>query len=147
MLLRCLPLLAALASVAAMAVEDEWSQMLGRAQSIRDQATAIRAEADQRHVEAQTSCWQKVLVSACLDDAARARRADHDRARGLEHEAREIEKQVKRKELSERDARRREQAPAREAAAAAQAEKNRLDAEETRARVERRQAEAAQSGR
>jgi hypothetical protein len=144
MILRLLPLLAVAASAAALADEEVKPPPFERARSIRDQAAAIRAEADRRHAEAQTACWQKVLVSACLDNAGYARRAENDRARGLEREAREIERQAKKQELAERDARRRAEAPAREAAAAAQAEKNRLEAEEAQRRVERRQAEAAQ---
>jgi hypothetical protein len=147
MLLRFLPLLAVLASLAAVGAEGDRPPTLERVRQLRDEATAIRSAADQRHAEAQISCWKKVLVSACLDDAARARRADTDRARGLEREAREIEQRVKKQELAERDARRKEEAPAREAAAAAQAERNRLEVEEAKRRVERRQAEAAQSGR
>ncbi len=147
MVLRFLPVFAVAVSFAAVATEEDRSQAMLRARGMRDEAATMRAEADRRHALAQTDCWHKVLVSACLDEAARARRADTDKARGLEREAREIERQAKKQELVERDARRQEEAPEREAAAAARAEKNRLETEEAQRRVERRQTEAAQPAR
>ena len=49
MILRLLPLLAVAASAAALADEEVQPLPLERARSMRDQAAAIRAEADRRH--------------------------------------------------------------------------------------------------
>lgn len=123
--------------------EEEKNRLLDQAKSLHDEANAVRTVAERRHGAAQRECWEKLLVSACLDDARQALKADSERARVLDKQAREIEREVKRREFADREARRLEEAPAREAAAAARAEKNRRAMEEVQRRIEKKQTEAA----
>jgi len=116
---------------------------LARAKALRDQSATLRNEAEGRHAAARQECQQRFLVNACLADAADRLRQETARARELERQSRELERDFRKREFAEREARRLEDLPAREAAAAARAEKNRLEAEEARQRVARKQAEAA----
>ncbi len=124
--------------------EEEKNELLGKAQALRDQAAAIRSKADAANATAQKECWKKFLVSGCQDDARKAQREEVEKARKLEHEAREIERDVRVREVATREAKRVADAPRREAEAAARAEKNREAQEEALRRIERRQAEQAE---
>jgi colicin import membrane protein len=122
---------------------DDRITRLDRAQRLHNEAAAIREESDRHHLAAQTECWKKFLVNACLDDARKAHMEETVKARALDKEAREIEREVKRQDIAAREAKRMEEAPAKEASAAARAEKNRKAAEEAQLKVEHKQAEAA----
>lgn len=80
------------------------------ARRLRDEANAIRQTAEARHDKAQKTCWDKFLVSACLADAAKSRRDENSRAYALEKEAREIERDIRKREFAEREAKRLERA-------------------------------------
>lgn len=117
---------------------------LAEARRLRDAASALRTAADQQQETAKKDCWGKFLVNACLDEATKQWRAENAKAGALEKQAREIEREVRKREFAEREAQRLEAAPAQEAAAAARAEKNREEMEEAQRRVRRKQAEAAE---
>lgn len=141
---RCLPFLTTLLFAATAAAQPAVGreERLAEAQRLHQEAAGIRTEAERRHGIAQQDCWDKVLVSGCQEDARKAMRLELERARGLERQAREIEREVKRQEIAERDAKRLEEAPARAAAAAERAEKNRQSMEQVQRRVDRKRAEA-----
>jgi colicin import membrane protein len=122
---------------------EDRATRLDRAQRLHEQATAIRDEAERQHAAAQPGCWKKFLVSSCIEDTDNARRAENIKARELDKQARDIEREVKREDIAERETKRVADAPAKAAAAAAKAEKNRKTAEESQQEVARKQAEAA----
>lgn len=120
---------------------DERSRKLDQARELRERASALRAEAKRRHEAAQPECWKKFLVNACLEDARQAQREEERKARALDKEARDIERDVRRDDAAGREAQRAEELPAKEAAAAARAEKNRKAAERARMKMESKLAE------
>jgi colicin import membrane protein len=124
--------------------EEEKNELLGKAKTMRDEASAIREKANNEYAATEKACWKKFLVSSCQDDARRAQRQDVERARKIEHEARAIERDVKVRDVATREAKRVEEAPRRQAEAAARAEKNREAQEEALRRIERKKAEHAE---
>lgn len=123
---------------------EERSRLMDRARALREEAAAIRQEAERRHALADKACWDKVFVSSCQGDAKEALREENARARRVEQEARDIERAERNRELAEKEARRIEEAPERAAKAAERAEKYRRAREEAVRRIERKQAEAAE---
>jgi colicin import membrane protein len=123
--------------------DEEKNDLLGKAKAMRDEATAIREKANNEFSVAEKGCWKKFLVTSCQDEARRAQRQEVERARKIEHEARDIERDVKKRDVATREAKRIEDAPRRQAEAAARAEKNREAQEEALRRIERKQAEHA----
>jgi hypothetical protein len=132
-----LPATAVLAETGAMPADP-----MARAKELREQSAALRNEAETRHAAARQECLQRFLVNACQAEATDRLRQETARARDLDRQSREIEREFRKREFAEREARRMDDLPARETAAAARAEKNRLEAEEARQRVARKQAEA-----
>jgi hypothetical protein len=92
---------AALDGSPAGAAEADATQV--RARQLREQAKAIRAEAEAQSAVAQKRCWERFFVSACQEDAAKALRQAKARAHGLEKEAREIERERRRQEFAARE--------------------------------------------
>lgn len=117
---------------------DERTRKLDRVRELRDQASTIRADAKRAYEAAQPGCWKKFLVNACMEDARQTQRAEDRKARALDKEARDLEREVKRQDAAEREARRIEELPEKEADAAARAEKNRKAAEAARLKMERK---------
>lgn len=126
--------------------DDEKQALEARARGLRDQASAIRSQADADLATAEKECWNKFLVSACQDEARRRQRQEVDKARQLEHDAREIERDVRVRTVATREARRIEEEPKRRAAAAERAERNRQAQEEAQRRLAERQGEQAARG-
>jgi colicin import membrane protein len=91
---------------------DDKAELQQQAQRLRDEASTLRQTAEARHDTAQKTCWEKFLVSACLADASKALRDDKAKAYQLERQAREIERDIRKRDFSEREAKRQEQAPA-----------------------------------
>lgn len=81
-----------------------------QARQLREEANAIRRAAEAEHASAQTTCWDRFLVSSCLADAAKALREQKSRAYLMDREAREIEREIRKRAFAEREAKRREQA-------------------------------------
>lgn len=123
---------------------EERSRLIERARALREEAAAIKQEAERRHALADKACWDKVFVSSCQGDAKEALREENARARRMEQEARDIERAERKREIAEKDARRIGEAPERAMKAAERAEKNRRAREEALQRVERKQAKAAE---
>lgn len=118
-----------------------------RAKALHSQADSQRAEAEASFAAESKSCWDKFLVSACLDDAKKAKNEKLAAVRRIEQEAREIERDLRQRNFAEHEARKAAEAPQRAADAAAQAEKNRQAQQEAMARVERKRVEAEQRGK
>ena len=118
-------------------------QLEERARSLQEQGKEMRKEADLRLEEETRACWKKFLVTRCMDQAKQVKYERFDEARKLEQEARNIERELRRREAAARAARWAEELPQREADAAAQAERNRQAQQEAMERVDRKREEAA----
>ncbi|MEW6165718.1 MAG: hypothetical protein AB1642_11715 [Pseudomonadota bacterium] len=123
-------------------------QLEARADALRRQAGEIRGAAEQAHAAAQKTCWDKFLVSACLDDAKDALRAAGREAKALEVEAGKLKRQSTALKRERRERQRIEEAPQRAAESARRAEEiRRKEAEavqrmaDKQADIERRQRE------
>lgn len=123
---------------------EERQLLEDRARALRDKAGILRREADAALAAEHKACWDRVLVSACQADAATAKVERLAAARRIEQEAREIERNLRQRELAEREARMAAEAPQRGAQAAAQAERNRQAQQQAMERVERKRREAEQ---
>jgi len=93
----------------------DWQQRL-------DQAAALQAEARQRKAEADNTldtknveCGRKFLVNSCREDAKREHVVATREASRLENQGKAMEREVKKEQLTDKDKRRAEEAPAREA--------------------------------
>jgi hypothetical protein len=106
-----LPVAVASAQADGHAVADEKPALQEKARRLREDAEAIRHAAEAQLAVAKQACWKKFLVSACLDDAAQASRSEKSRAHAKDKEAREIEREIRKREFAEREAKRLEQAP------------------------------------
>lgn len=118
----CLILLAAFSGPSA-AVEDgpsaeqqaAWAARLDKAAALQADGKARQAEADRLHGEQDAACFKKFLVNGCRADARKAHIAAARIGKNLENEGRAIELQVRKEQLSDKDARREAAAPQREA--------------------------------
>jgi colicin import membrane protein len=123
--------------------DDEKNRLLDQARGLKEQANAMHEAARNRYKEEEAACWKKYLVSSCIDDAKQQHRQESRKANELEHQAREIERDVRKRDFAQREAKRIEDAPRKEAEAAAKAAKNKADQEEAQRRMEARQKGAA----
>lgn len=105
--LLCLP--AARADEAATtASADDPIALKALAARLKDEAREIRAAAEAAHARAQTECWKKFLVTRCHEQAGQTFRDEKLKADKLANRARAIERELKRREIAEKDARRAE---------------------------------------
>jgi hypothetical protein len=123
---------------------DDKEQLRARAKSLHEQADAQRSEAETTFAAETRACWEKFLVTRCQDEAKTTKQDKLAVARRIEQEAREIDRDLRKREFAEREAKRAAEAPQRAADAAAQAEKNRQAQQEALERVERKRIEAEQ---
>jgi hypothetical protein len=89
-------------------IADDPIAMKAIAARLRSEAAEVRRIAADEHARAQTECWKKFLVSRCLDQAGQSYRDEKLKAASLESRSRAIERELKRRELADRDARRAE---------------------------------------
>jgi colicin import membrane protein len=99
---------AAVAQPAEIAAADDSASLQEQARQLHEESAAIRHAADDQHVVAQKACWKKFLVTACLDEAGQAFRNERSKANALESRAGGIERELKRRQVAERDAKRAE---------------------------------------
>jgi hypothetical protein len=85
---------------------DDPAVMKALAARLGDEARDIRSAAEVEHARAQNDCWKKFLVSRCLDEAGQRFRDEKLKAAQLESRSRAIERELKRREIAEKDARR-----------------------------------------
>ncbi|MBI4995602.1 MAG: hypothetical protein HZC22_01605 [Rhodocyclales bacterium] len=87
---------------------DDPVAMRAVAARLRDEAADVRRVAAEEHTRAQQECWKTFLVSRCLDQAAQAHRDGKLKAANLESRSRAIERELKRREVVERQTKRAE---------------------------------------
>lgn len=93
----CLLLLALASAPLGAASQDEDRD---RARSMRNEARALRAEANRAFEVAEPECYQRFLVKRCLSQARDERLARIRAARALDIEASRLELEVKRREAA-----------------------------------------------
>ncbi len=77
-----------------------------RARALHRQADELRQTGEAEFTAAQKSCWKRFLVSSCLDEAAQSQRDKKLAASRLDSQARAMERELKRREIAEKDAKR-----------------------------------------
>ena len=85
---------------------DDPIAMKALAARLDDEARDIRSAAEIEHAKAQKTCWKQFMVSRCLDQAGQTLRDEKLKAANLESRARAIQRELKRREIAEKDARR-----------------------------------------
>lgn len=93
-------------SPAAPADSDDPLALKAQAERLHAEASDIRRAAEQARAGAEQTCWQKFMVSKCLDDAGQTYRNEKARAAGLDSQARSIERELKRREIADKAAQR-----------------------------------------
>ena len=74
---------------------EERDRLRQRASDLKNQARELRRKADADRAAADALCWQRTLVSSCIEEADEALRLRVTDARKLELEARDIERDVR----------------------------------------------------
>lgn len=140
---------------------SSWQERLDKAAALHDEGKALKEAAIQRKTQKYEECDKKFLVNACRSEADREYLKTTHEARRLEAESRSLERQVKTEQLADREIRRIEESPQREAemrgreadtAASRQAAEQRIEAERAdkakkAAEGEKRKAEQAEKHR
>lgn len=138
-------LLPALALAQAAPPEESDAGLLERARRLQADADRLRSEADVRYREASRSCHNRFLVNSCLEEAKVTHVHDMQAARRLDLEGKEIEREVKRREIAAKEAQR----PLHEAEQRAQGELYRSEearrAEARAARIADKERQAAEN--
>lgn len=138
--------------------QADWQRRLDKAEALQSQAKVAQEAADKAYGEKEKLCYKKFLVNACRDEAAAENTRLTREARRIENEGKALERQVRKEQLSDKDARyiadadvraadlqaRQTATAAVQAAAAASAETERANKEQRAAEGARRRAEAAE---
>lgn len=85
--------------------QADWQRRLLQADELKNQAKAAQMAADRLYGEKQKACYQKFLVNACRDEAGAENTRLTREARQIENEGKALERQVKKEQLSDKDAR------------------------------------------
>lgn len=88
---------------------DDTTTLQAEAGRLHDEAKGVRTAAEAEFAKAQKECWHKFLVSKCLDEAGLTLRREKAKAASLDSHARTIERELKRREVAEKDAKRAEE--------------------------------------
>jgi hypothetical protein len=88
------------------AAPDDPAALKAQAEYLIDEARAIRAAAKDEYARAQKACWNKILVSHCQEESGQTYRDEKLKASRLESQARAIEREITRRKIAEKDARR-----------------------------------------
>ena len=111
-------LIALLAIATASADEDlaaSWQTRLDRAAELQARGKAMNGEAKQRFSERSALCAEKFMVNACREEARQDYLQASRAADRLDYEGKNLERQVKREQLAERERQRESEAPQRAA--------------------------------
>lgn len=131
--------------------EAERQGKLDHARSLREEADRLQQEADARLKAKNEACHKKFLVSSCLEDAHKAHIAESREAKRKDQEAGELDRDIKRRDVAVRDAKRAADAPKRAADQKAQGEAYRANeakrAEDRAAKLAKREQKAAEGRR
>lgn len=117
--------------------EADWSRRLEQAAVRQDEGKKQRLAADQLYAEKEKACYKKFRVNACRDSARLEHAKQVTEARRVENEGKALEREVKKEQLAERDARHAAEIAEREAGLAARA----TDTAAARAQAEAEEAE------
>lgn len=95
--------------------EADWQQRLDRGAALQAEAKERKAEADTILETKNAECRKKFLVNSCLEDAKREHVVATREASRLENQGKAMQREVKKEQLSDKDKRRAEAAPERDA--------------------------------
>jgi hypothetical protein len=123
------------------AAAEDWDALRAQAEEMRGKAKQMRNEAEAANTAAQKICWEKFLVSSCLEDARQSMRATEREAKRIEIEASQISRRIKAHEREVRQQRRIDEAPQRAAESARRAEQIRLKEEQAQQKAAQKQAD------
>ncbi|HQR03851.1 MAG: hypothetical protein JSR19_02900 [Proteobacteria bacterium] len=144
LLLALTCVIAALSAGGLRAQEDpERQAQLNEIQRLQEQASTERTAAEQEYRTKQAGCYQKILMTACLDEARGQLKSRQMDARELDRKARHLDQAMRQRDHAAKETQREADAPRKEAEAAAQAEKARQKREEAEARLAQKAQEAA----
>lgn len=118
--------------------QADWTRRMDHAKALQRQAEAQKSEATAAFEARKKECFRKFRVNACQDEAKQEYVKITAEARRMDNEGKALERQIKKEQLADKDARRIEEAPQKEAD---------LKAREARTQVEREQGEAARAGK
>lgn len=90
----------------------EREEKLGHARTLKAEASEMQKAADAKLKATNEACYKKFLVSSCLSDAGKEHKKSTRDAKRKDLEGSEIERDVKRREVAVKDARRANDAPA-----------------------------------
>lgn len=121
--------------------DAEKTRLEAQVKAMKAEAEDIRAGAEQQFIADEKVCWQKVLVTACIDEAKARRVTVIQKARAIEVQANTLQREVNNRVLATREARRAAEAPTR--AAEQQAEAERYRAEQAKAAADRQKRQQA----
>lgn len=93
----------------------DWQLRLDQAAALQQEGQVQKATADQLFEEEFAACYKKFLVISCQKDATKAHNASSRPATALINQGKALEREVKKEQLADKDKRRAEQAPQREA--------------------------------
>jgi colicin import membrane protein len=158
MRLTIVPLLISLLAMPAFAQVDsqpmseaERQGKLDKVRGLRDESARLQKEADARLKAKNEACHKKFLVSSCLEDAQKAHIAESREAKRKDLAAGELERDVKRRDVAVKNAKRAADAPKREADQKAQGEAYQANeakrAEERAAKQAKKEQKAAEGRR
>lgn len=139
--LACLLATPVLAQEVAPATEEDWDKLRAQAQTLREQAKRMHADAEQKFEAEKKACWEKFLVSDCQLDAKKARQVTDNEARRVDLDAFHIEQRIKVHDRVLKLEHRAEKEKETQAKAAERAEQIRLKDEKHRQRLEKKAAE------
>ena len=100
-------------------------QTLEQAEAQRQQAEAMRKDAERRYAAEEAACYKKILVNPCIDAAKERHTKTIVEARRLEAPAREFQRESRRGDVEAEKGRRAAEVPAREAERQERAERYR----------------------
>lgn len=127
--------------------DAERTARLERARVLKDEADKAQKAADAELKAENDACYKKFQVSSCLEDAKRKHTTATREAKRKAQEGGEIERDVKRRDVAARDARKAAEAPVRETKQKEQGEAYRADeaakADQRAAKIAKKEQKAA----
>jgi colicin import membrane protein len=93
----------------------DWGQRNANAAELKNEARQLKDSADRVFAEKSVACQEKFQVNACLAEAHKEHSAQLTEARRLDNQAKAQEREVRKEQLADRDARNLAEAGQREA--------------------------------
>ncbi len=108
---------------------EDWERLRAEVRGLRGQADQMRSAAQQKVEAANVSCWEKFLVSACMDDAKKGKQQTERDAHKIDLEALAIERRVEAHDRQVKQEKRAAKFAEKDAKAARRAEATQLEDE------------------